>query len=195
MQSRCSRVQDYKHGAVNEQNGSTHLLRWLLLRVLASFCLDSSDSPLDSTRPPSLIPFPAIPPQLSPAPTRPPSVLAVGLGGDTGAVSDQQSHCASAGHRDRHAGGAHGPRARLVGGGVALVGVGAHVTLELRGRLALYPAQLAEQHAAGPCPAESPPRPAALLPLLAVVLLGVDTQVGEGGEACGTRAYRHVKAW
>lgn len=127
-------------------------------------------------------------------PLAPPSVLAVGLGGDTGAVSDQQSHCASAGHRDRHAGGAHGPRARLVGGGVALAGVGAHVTLELRGRLALYPAQLAEQHAAGPGPAESPPRPAALLPLLAVVLLGVDAQVGEGGEACGTRAHGHVKA-
>lgn len=185
--SQCSRVQDYKHGGVNEQNGSTHLLRWLLLRVLASFCLDSP-------RPPSLIPFPAVPPQLPPAPTRPPSVLAVGLGGDTGAVSDQQSHCASAGHRHRHAGGAHGPRARLVGGGVALVGVGAHVTLELCGRLALYTAQLAEQHATGPCPAESPPRPAALLPLLAVVLLGVDAQVGEGGEACGTRAHRHVKA-
>lgn len=151
----------------------------------------ASTPPTPPSTPPHL---PAVPPQLSPAPTRPPSVLAVGLGGDTGAVSDQQSHCASAGHRDRHAGGAHGPRARLVGGGVALAGVGAHVTLELRGRLALYPAQLAEQHAAGPGPAESPPRPAALLPLLAVVLLGVDAQVGEGGEACGTRAHGHVKA-
>lgn len=139
-------------------------------------------------------PLPCSPTPALPCPHSPPSVLAVGLRGDTGAVSDQQSHCASTGHRDRHAGGAHGPRARLVGGGVALVGVGAHVTLELRGRLALYPAQLAEQHAAGPGPAESPPRPAALLPLLAVVLLGVDAQVGEGGEACGTRAHRHVKA-
>lgn len=121
-----------------------------------------------------------------PHPPCPSTVLAVGLGGNTGAVSYQQSHCASTGHSDSHAGGAHGTRARQVGAGVALVGVGAHVALELRGRLALHPAQLAEQHPAGPRPAKAPPRPAALLPLLAVVLLSVDTQVGEGGEAWET---------
>ena len=113
-------------------------------------------------------------------------MLAVGLGGDTGAVSNQQSHCAGAGHGDGHAGGADGSHARLVGVGIALVGVGAHVTLELRGRLALHPAQLAEQHSSGARPTEAPPRPAALLPLLAVMLLSVDAQVGEGGEAWRT---------
>lgn len=110
----------------------------------------------------------------------------MGLGGYTGAVSYQQSHCAGAGHSDGHAGGADGAGARRVGAGVALVGVGAHVTLELRGRLALHPAQLAEQHAAGPRPAEAAPRPAALLPLLPVVLLSVDAQVRERGEAWKT---------
>lgn len=110
-------------------------------------------------------------------------MLAVGLGGDTGAVSYQQSHCGGAGHRDGHAGGVHGGRARRVGTGVALVGVGAHVTLQLSGGLALNAAQPADEHAAGCRPAEDPPRPAALLPLLAVVLLGVHAQVGEGGKA------------
>ena len=111
----------------------------------------------------------------------------MGLGGDTGAVSDQQSHRAGAGHGDSNAGGAQCARARRVGAGATLVGVGAHVTLELRGGLALHPAELAEQHPTGARPAEAPPGTAALLPLLAVVLLGVDTQVGEGGEACGTQ--------
>ena len=63
--------------------------------------------------------------------------------------------------------------------------MGAHVTLELRGRLALDPAQLAEQDA-------PPPDPPALLPLLAVVLLGVDPQVGEGGEAWGHTENLHL---
>lgn len=58
-----------------------------------------------------------------------------------------------------------------------------HVTLQLRGRLALHATQLAEQHPAGTRPAKAPPRPAALLPLLTVVLLSVDSQVRERGEA------------
>lgn len=110
-------------------------------------------------------------------------MLAVGLGGDTGAVSDQQSHRGGARHRHGHTGCVHAGRARLVRTGVALVGVGTHVTLELRGRLALDAAQPADEHAAGPRPAEDPPRAAALLPLLAVVLLSMHPQVGEGGEA------------
>lgn len=138
------------------------------------------------------LPHPS-PPVPTPTPC-PSSVLAVGLGGDTGAVSYQQSHCASAGHSDGHAGGAHGARARRVRARVALVGVGAHVTLELRGRLALHAAQLTEQNTAGARPTEAAPRPAALLPLLTVVLLGVDTQVGEGGEAWRQRGCsQHTK--
>lgn len=120
-----------------------------------------------------------------PYPT-PSSVLAVGLGGDTGAVSYQQSHCGGAGHGDGHAGGVHGCRARGVGTGLALVGVGAHVTLKLSGGLALNAAQPADEHAASSRPAEDPPGSAALLPLLAMVLLGMHPQVGEGGEAWDT---------
>lgn len=127
-----------------------------------------------------------------PLPAAPCGVLAVGLGGNTGAVSYQQSHRAGAGHGDRHAGGAHRARAGGVGPGFALVGVGAHVTLELRGRLTLDPAQLTEQHAAGARPAKAAPRPPALLPLLAVVLLGVDAQIGEGGE---TWKHKHRQAF
>lgn len=110
-------------------------------------------------------------------------MLAVGLGGNTGAVSYQQSHRASAGHSDSHAGGAHGACARRVGVAVTLIGVGAHVTLKLRGCLALHPTQLAEQHPAGPCATKPAPGPPALLPLLAVVFLSMDTQIGEGREA------------
>ena len=57
------------------------------------------------------------------------------------------------------------------------------MTLQLGGRLALDPAQLAEEDA-------PPADPPALLPLLAVVLLGVDPQVGQRGEACGERRRR-----
>lgn len=117
----------------------------------------------------------------------PPSVLTVGLGGDTRAVSYQQSHCASTGHSDSYAGGAHRACARWVRAGVGLVGVGAHVTLELRGRLTLHPAKLAEQHPAGTCPTKAPPCPTALFPLLAMVLLSMDTQVGEGGKTWKTQ--------
>lgn len=109
-------------------------------------------------------------------------MLAVGLGGDTGAVSHQQSH-SGGGARHGHAGGVR------VGTGVALVGVRAHVTLELGVGLALNAAQPADEHAAGPRAPEDPPRPAALLPLLAVVLLGVHAQVGERGEAWGTQTH------
>lgn len=115
-------------------------------------------------------------------------MLAVGLGGDTGAVSYQQSHCGGARHCDGHAAGVHSGRTRGVGTGVALVGVRAHVTLKLGGRLALNAAQPADQHAACSGPTEDPPPSAALLPLLAVVLLGVHAQVGEGGEAWDTQA-------
>lgn len=113
-------------------------------------------------------------------------MLAVRLGGDTGAVSNQQSHCAGAGDGDGHAGGSHRRRAGRVGVGLALLGVGAHVTLQLGGRLALDATQLAKQHPSGPCPAEAAAGPPALLPLLSVVLLGVDPQVCERGEACNT---------
>lgn len=140
-------------------------------------------------------------PQLHP-PTHPtpcpPSLLAVGRGCDPGAVGHQQSHAAGAGHGDGHAGGAHRPGAGgVVAGvvaGVSLGGVGAHVTLELRGRLALHPAQLAQQHTAGPSPPKAPPRPAALLPLLTVVLLSVHPQVGERGEAWKTHTQTHTLA-
>lgn len=88
--------------------------------------------------------FPATIPCPTPLTPHPPSVLAVRLGGDTGAVSYQQSHCASAGHSDSHAGGAHRAWACWVGVRVTLVGVGAHVTLELRGCLTLHSTQLAE---------------------------------------------------
>lgn len=127
-------------------------------------------------------------PQFTWLPPHIPSMLAVRLGGDTGAVSYQQSHCAATGHSDSHIGGAYRASARRVWG-VTLVGMGAHVTLELRGCLTLHPAQLAEQDPAGPCPTETPSYPTALLPLLAMVLLSVHTQVGEGGEAWKTPTY------
>lgn len=65
--------------------------------------------------------------------------------------------------------------------------MGAHVTLKLSGGLALNAAQPADEHAASSRPTEDPPRSAALLPLLAMVLLGVHAQVGEGGEASDTQ--------
>lgn len=139
----------------------------------------------------------------TPAPPGPPSMLTVGLGGDTGAVSYQQSHCARTGHSDGYAGGAHSACAGRVWGGVALAGVGAHVTLELGGCLTLDPAQLAEQHPTGTRPTKPPPCPTALLPLLAMVLLSMDPQVGECGEAWkthtllkhGCRLKGLVKVW
>lgn len=96
----------------------------------------------------SIFPTPQLPSPFPPAHPHPPppcpsSMLAVGLGGNTGAVSYQQSHCARTGHSNSHAGGAHCARTRRVRAGVPLVGVGAHVALELRGRLALHPTQLA----------------------------------------------------
>ena len=178
-------------GTEEEEEEVSNTPDWTLSSVSSSTPPPLPSPPFNQL--PRLHPQPHRP---SPAsPPRPSSVLAVGLGGDTGAVSYQQSHRARTGHSDRHAGGAHGAGARLVGGGVALVGVGAHVTLELRGRLALHPAQLAEQHAAGPRPAEAPSCPAALLPLLTMMLLSVDTQVGERGEAWITHTHTQVECF
>lgn len=58
--------------------------------------------------------------------------------------------------------------------------VGAHVALQLGGGLAVHPAQLAHKDTTGARAAEDT---STLLPLLAVVLLGVDAQVGQSGEA------------
>lgn len=109
--------------------------------------------------------------------------------GDAGAVRDQQVHHRVAGHvhgrRRHHAAEGHG-----AGGGHAGVDradhhrlaarVGAHVALQLRGRLAVDAAQVADEHAARGRAAEAA---GAVLPLLAVVLLGVDAQVRQRGEA------------
>lgn len=57
--------------------------------------------------------------------------------------------------------------------------MGAHVALELGGRFAVDAAQVADQHAAG---STAPETAGAVLPLLAVMLLGVDTQVRQSGE-------------
>lgn len=61
--------------------------------------------------------------------------------------------------------------------------MGAHVPLELGGRLAVDATQVAYQNAAGGRATEAP---RTVLPLLAVVLLGVDTKVGQRGEAAVT---------
>lgn len=116
--------------------------------------------------------------------------LTVGLRhGDARAVRDQQVHHRVAGHvhsRCRH----HVAEGHGAGGGHAGVDrtdhhclaarVGTHVTLELRGRLAVDAAQMADEHASGSGAAEAA---GAVLPLLAVVLLGVDAQVRQRGEA------------
>lgn len=141
--------------------------------VLSSFAFDPG------------YPIPPLP-SLPSHPLRPASVLAGRLGGDTGAVSHQQSHCASAGHRDRHTGGSPRARARRVRASISLVGVGAHVTLKLRCCFALYATELAEQYPASACPAEATPCPATFFPLLPVVLLSMDAKVGESGEAWKT---------
>lgn len=130
---------------------------------------------------PTLPPPSPVPSQPHPlTPPRPSGVLAVRLGGNTGAVSNQQSHRGSAGHSDGHAGCAHSVGTGRVRTGLGLVGVGAHVTLELCGRFALHTTQLAEQHSR---PTKDPLRAAALLPLLAMMLLSVHAQIGERGEA------------
>lgn len=57
--------------------------------------------------------------------------------------------------------------------------MGAHVPLELGGRFAVDAAQMADQYPAG---AGAPETAGTLLPLLAVMLLGVDAQVRQCGE-------------
>lgn len=113
-------------------------------------------------------------------------------GCDARAVCDQQVH-----HRvprDVHSGGCHhvakgdGAAGGHVGGdgagGTLVVGVGAHVPLELGGRFAVDATQVADKHAAGSTAAETA---GAFLPLLPVMLLGVDAQVRQGGEGWNRR--------
>lgn len=115
-------------------------------------------------------------------------LLTVRLWGcDARAVCDQQIH-----HRvprDVHGGRRHhvAKGDRAAGSHVGCDGarntlvvcVGAHVPLELGGRFAVDAAQVADEHAARSGTAETA---GALLPLLAVMLLGVDPQVRQRGE-------------
>lgn len=127
--------------------------------------------------------------------------LTVGLRhGDAGAVRDQQVHHRVAGHvhgRRRHhaaeghgAGGGHAGVDRAGHHGGLAARVGAHVALQLRGRLAVDAAQVADEHAARGRAAEAA---GAVLPLLAVVLLGVDAQVRQRGEAWWRRCEDSVR--
>lgn len=117
-----------------------------------------------------------------------PLLLTVGLWGrNARAVCDQQIHHRVPSHV--HRGGRHhvakgdGAAGSHVGcdgaRGTLVVAVGAHVPLELGGRFAVDAAQVADQYASGPGSAEAA---GALLPLLAVMLLGVDAQVRQRGE-------------
>lgn len=114
-------------------------------------------------------------------------LLTVRLWGcDARAVCDQQIHyrvprdihsrcCHHVAKGDRAAGGhvgCDGARGTLV------VCVGAHVALELGGRFAVDATKVTDEHA-GSAAAETA---GAVLPLLTVVLLGVDTQVRQCGE-------------
>lgn len=104
------------------------------------------------------------------------------------AVCDKQVHdrvtgdidsgcCNHVAKGDRAAGGhIRGDRVR----GNLAVAVGAHVALELRGRLAVDTTQVADENTTGGRAAKAP---WTLLPLLAVVLLGVNTKVCQRGEA------------
>lgn len=125
--------------------------------------------------------------------------LTVGLWrGDARAVRDEQVHHRVTGDvhgRSRHhVAEGHGAAGGHVGvdgaRSVLVVRVRAHVPLELRGRLAVDAAQVAHEHAARGRAAEAP---GALLPLLAVVLLGVDTQVCQRGKAWWRRREERVK--
>lgn len=117
---------------------------------------------------------------------------------DAGAVRDQQVHHRVARHvhggRRPHVAEGDGAAGRHLGGdgagGGLAVAVGAHVALQLRGRLAVDAAQVADQDAARGRAAEAS---RAVLPLLAVVLLGVDTQVRQRGEAWWRRWEGRVK--
>lgn len=110
---------------------------------------------------------------------------------DARAVRDQQVHHRVAGDVDggrRHhvaeRAGAAGDHVGGDGAGRGLaVGVGAHVALQLGGRLAVDAAQVADEDAAGGRAAEAA---RTVLPLLSVVLLGMNTKVSQRGEAAVT---------
>lgn len=104
------------------------------------------------------------------------------------AVCDEQVHHRVTGdvdsgccHHVAKGDGAAGSHIRGDGvlGGL-VVGVGAHVPLELGGRLAVDATQVTDEHAARGAATKAP---RAVLPLLAVVLLSVDTKVRQCGEA------------
>lgn len=118
-------------------------------------------------------------------------LLTVGLWRrDARAVRDEQVHHRVAsdihGRRRHHVAkgdGAAGSHVRGDGARGALAVMGAHVALELDGRLAMDAAKVADEYAARGRAAEAP---RAVLPLLAVVLLGVDAKVRQRGEAAVT---------
>lgn len=93
-------------------------------------------------------------------------------------ASDIDSRCCHHVAKGDRAAGSHirGDGAR----GTLVVRMGAHVPLELGGCLAVDATQVADEYAARSCAAEAP---GTVLPLLAMVLLGVDTQVRQCGEA------------
>lgn len=83
-----------------------------------------------------------------------------------------------------HVAEGHGAAGGHAGGDCAGRGlpaaVSAHVTLQLSGRLAVDAAQVTNEDSAGGSAAETP---GALLPLLSVMLLGMDAEVRQCGEA------------
>lgn len=111
---------------------------------------------------------------------------------NAGAVRDQQVHHRVAADVDsgrRHhvakGNGAAGPRAGGDrAGGTLGAAMGAHVPLQLGWRLTVDTAQVAHQDAAGSGATEAP---RGVLPLLAVVLLGMDAKVRQCGEAYWTK--------
>lgn len=116
-------------------------------------------------------------------------LLTVGLWRcDARAVCDEQVHHGVTGDVDggrrHHVAEGDGATGSHIGGdgarGTLAVCMGAHMALELGGRLAVDAAQVADEHAARGRAAEAP---GTVFPLLAVMLLGVDTQVCQCGEA------------
>lgn len=93
-------------------------------------------------------------------------------------TSDIHSRCSHHVAKGDRAAGSHmrGDGAR----GTLVVCMGAHVPLELSGCLAVDATQMADEYAARSCAAKAP---RTVLPLLAMVLLGVHTQVCQRGEA------------
>ena len=114
-------------------------------------------------------------------------LLTLGLwGSNARTVCDQQVHHCITGDVDsgrrHHAAQRDGAAGRCAGGdGAGLAGaVSAHVALELGGCLAVHATQVAHQDTARGRAAKAAHT---VLPLLAVVLLGMDTKVCQGGEA------------